>query len=928
MGIKRLFYSQSIFGRIQFWFMAITVFLLLIGGVITHRVLTSVFLDNLESTINSTLKFRSEVIEAQFNQLYEETYLLSNNSFVANGLVDSLGRDLYLLPFLNQHPFSLKEKVDVFLVDYQGQLVTTAWEGSAAFSEPEVSAISRSLSSEKPIVSILSRNSRYQLVIIQPVIFPPTQSAEGAVLARFDLTSFMEDSLVTDTYSEEFRLFRNETELFSSLSNASLMGEVFVTKRRPIEMQGLDGLLMLEFRQDDATINSILNKINFWLVFFCSIMLVAMYFLARLVVKPITSPLAELSEAAQKIIKGDWEAPNIKRGGNTTEIRTLSSSFIKMVEVVRSANQDLKDRIEDRNAQLARSSVKLAQTSSAFEHSAEGIFIVDSDGAILSVNPSFKKMSGRTSNELIEHSWLQLSGVISVKDKDLPSIWSDLIAHRIWQGEVDILSNNTKLTVMVTANIVQLDDNHVESYVFIFTDITHRKNAEKRIDFIAHHDALTGLPNRLLMMDRLDQLIKQSQRLDLGFSVIFMDLDRFKNINDSLGHSTGDELLIEVSKRLKTPLRQGDTLVRLGGDEFVLLCPQLNRLEDSASVPTKILSQFVAPINVNDHLLYASTSIGIAIYPSDGTDIETLLKNADRAMYEAKNDGGNAYRFFDGEMNQKIKRRQYIENQLRSALDKGQFELYFQPKFNMHPRVLYGFEALIRWKVDGQFIGPNEFIPIAEEIGLIVAIGDWVAIQAIKTCKMFNGLGCGELKMAINVSVKQLFEKEFSQTIIGYMEDECLPPECLEVELTESILAINTPALVVNINKLNDTGVCISIDDFGTGFSNLSYLKSFPLGRLKIDQCFIADILSDPSNAEISKSIIHLAHGMGMKVIAEGIESEEIFDFLKENGCDEAQGYLLGRPVNSEQTVSLLQHLRGTEYQPNGEPSPEHPNTA
>ena len=437
--------------------------------------------------------------------------------------------------------------------------------------------------------------------------------------------------------------------------------------------------------------------------------------------------------------------------------------------------------------------------------------------------------------------------------------------------------------------------------VVIGRDITERKHFEERIQHLAHFDALTGLPNRVLLTDRICQAISQAKRDQESFAVVSLDIDHFKNINDTLGHSIGDELLVKVAKRLRRELRDKDTVSRMGWDEFTLLLPNTNS-DGALHACGVILGLIAQPCQIETLELAVSASLVIAIYPEDGVDCETLLKNSDAAMYRAKEEGCNNYCFFTPEMHARSTRNLLLENALHHAIGLNQLQVYYQPQLTTDGRHLIGAEALLRWThPELGIVTPSEFIPIAEDSGLILKIGEWVLRTATQQLKWWMDAGYAPMIVAVNLSGVQFRQHGLANIVTKILEETQLPPEYLELELTESVMMHNPQAAIAVMSSLHERGIRLSIDDFGTGYSSLSYLKKFKVQKLKIDQSFVRDISTDPDDKAIVVAIISLAKNLGLKTIAEGVETVAQLDLLRELGCDEVQGFYYSKPLPVEQ---------------------------
>jgi diguanylate cyclase len=434
------------------------------------------------------------------------------------------------------------------------------------------------------------------------------------------------------------------------------------------------------------------------------------------------------------------------------------------------------------------------------------------------------------------------------------------------------------------------------------------QSAKDQLEHLVHHDFLTNLPNRALLQDRLGQAIELAHRQGRRLAVMFMDLDQFKHINDSLGHAVGDQLLQSVARRVVGCVRHSDTVSRQGGDEFILLLPYIEHAEDAALSAQKVLAALAAPHHVGGHHLHIGASVGISIYPDDGQDEETLIKGADAAMYDAKDSGRNTYRFFDPSMNARAVERQSLEAGLRLALERQEFVLHYQPKINLHSGNIVGVEALVRWQHPQRgLLPPAQFVAIAEDSGLILPIGRWVLREACRQARAWQDAGLPPTAVAINTSAPEFQAKDFLENIRAILEETRLEPRYLEIELTENILMRDAEATESVLHALADLGIKLAVDDFGTGYSSLSYLRRFPLDTLKIDQSFVSRMIDNPDDAAIVSAVISMAKSLRLHVIAEGVETFEQGQFLRDRQCDEAQGDYFGRPVAADALAALLQ---------------------
>jgi diguanylate cyclase (GGDEF)-like protein/PAS domain S-box-containing protein len=468
--------------------------------------------------------------------------------------------------------------------------------------------------------------------------------------------------------------------------------------------------------------------------------------------------------------------------------------------------------------------------------------------------------------------------------------------------------DGSEFGVEITVTPIHDQDGVVTGSVVAFHDVSAARAKSLEMSRLAQHDALTGLPNRVLFNDRLTQAISLAMRQDKQLAVMFVDLDQFKKINDSLGHSVGDKILQSVAERLMNSVRRTDTVSRLGGDEFVVLLSQVEHEEDAAVSARKILRELAAPHTIDNKNLDISVSIGVSTYPSDGADAESLMNKADTAMYEAKKQGRNNYQFFRKDMQVRLADRQLLEGDLRYALGRSEFLLHYQPKFNLQTGQITGVEALIRWAHPQRgLVSPAQFIPIAEECGLILPVGRWVLLEACRQARAWSDSRLGVVPMAVNVSAAEFGDKDFISGVRAVLIATGVKPANLELELTESVLMQDAESTVRTLDALKAMGVTLAIDDFGTGYSSFTYLRRFPVDALKLDRSFIQEITEDPGDTTLVSAMINIGKGLNRRVIAEGVETRAQLKFLQSHGCGEGQGYYLSHPIAAERAGKLLE---------------------
>jgi diguanylate cyclase (GGDEF)-like protein/PAS domain S-box-containing protein len=619
-------------------------------------------------------------------------------------------------------------------------------------------------------------------------------------------------------------------------------------------------------------------------------------------------PLEAIADAADAIRGGDVNTQmpvyhGVDEGGRLAEsLYKLVQTLINQKTGLQHLNEELQQDIERRE----RIEEGMRLSASVFANSGEGILVTDPEQKILTVNQAFCDITGYRIDEVIGQTPRILHS-----GKQGPNfyrnMWNTLQLKGRWEGEVwNRRKDCSVFPEWLTISAVRNEKGVLTHYVAIFTDITERKAAEERILHLAQHDTLTGLPNRMLFLDRLEQALHQAHRANSQVALLFMDLDRFKNINDSLGHHVGDQLLIEVSKLLGDCVSEGDTIARLGGDEFVIILPQIAKAQDAAHVALRIIGALARTFEIASYQLSVTASLGVAVYPEDGDDAMTLMKNADTAMYHAKNSGRNNYQFFTARMNLDIQERLLLENALRHALEKDQLFLYYQPQIELATGKVVGVEALVRWKhPELGMVAPQRFIPVAEDTGLIVPIGEWVLQTACRQLQQWQQSGY-QLRMSVNLSAAQFQQSHLAETVARVLRENGIEPCHLELEITESMIMGSMEKAIAILHELREMGLRVAIDDFGTGYSSLSYLKRFAIDRLKIDQSFVRDISTDPDDAAIVSAIVVMAHQLKLGVVAEGVESWEQLQFLHALHCDEIQGFYYSRPLPADQLEAFL----------------------
>jgi diguanylate cyclase (GGDEF)-like protein/PAS domain S-box-containing protein len=567
-------------------------------------------------------------------------------------------------------------------------------------------------------------------------------------------------------------------------------------------------------------------------------------------------------------------------------------------EKVRLSLNDYQTQLDNRDAALRENEMRMR---AVLDNVVDGILTIDAQGVIESCNPAAKRIFTLGNNDIAGKNITSLFAEACLKD------FHNYCGLDL-QNPIDVLHTNgaceligkrvdhSNFPIEIALSRMQVAD--MQLFIVVVRDITERKRAEERLVYLANYDELTGLPNRTLFHDRLHQAVAHAKREQRLVAVLFFDLDHFKKINDTLGHHVGDQLLVGAAARLSSSVRELDTVARLGGDEFMVILEGIKHVDEVTDIVTNLLEALEKPFMLEGQEAFVAASAGIAIYPFDDVDINNLVKNADTAMFRAKEHGGNTYQYFKSDMNAKAMERLKLESALRHALERDEFELYYQPRVDLRTGAISGMEALLRWNNPRiGSVSPYTFIPLLEETGLIMPVGDWVLKTACEQTRRWHQAGYQHLRVSVNLSARQFRQKDLVKRFKALWESSGLNPAYLELEITEGLLVENVDAVVRILSAFHDHDVQISIDDFGKGYSSLSYLKRFPIQTLKIDRSFVRDIVDDSDDAAITAAIVALARSLRLNIVAEGVETKSQLDYLTSLSCDEVQGFFFSKPL-------------------------------
>ena len=629
----------------------------------------------------------------------------------------------------------------------------------------------------------------------------------------------------------------------------------------------------------------------FFVILAASIAVIAL--VSLVVSTSITRPLTGLINHLNVNMNQDWHLQplEIRRKDEIGDLESSFNEFFRRLETY-------KRNLITENMIRKEAEVRLQLFEKIFEHANEGMSITDPDGEILAVNQAFTDITGYSAGEAVGHNPRILKS--DRHDPDFyKTMWQSLVVKGHWAGEIwNRRKSGQAYPEFLSISAVRDQYGKIKNYVAVFHDISEMKTKEKQIEYMAYHDPLTGLPNRTLLKDRLEHALTRARRDTKMLQLIFIDLDNFKDVNDTAGHAQGDELLKEAAERLDGVTRVSDTVARLGGDEFIIMVTDVDDMMEIIGLVKRIQEAFTTPFDIDGKSFHITCSIGISVFPGDGDDADTLVRHADLAMYHSKDKGRNKYYLFEEKMAKKINQRIEMEMAMRTAIENDEFQVYFQPQVNIRTLKPVGLEALVRWiKPDGTVVPPGRFIPLAEESGLIIPIGKQIFKKAVEQTCGIRAKSRLDLMLSVNVSARQMDEPAFEKMAAAIIKENAYPMDRLKIEITESLLMRDIDTTMIRLKNLSRIGISTAIDDFGTGYSSLSYLKQMPITTLKIDKSFIDDIVDDENALALVETIVLMANKLNMGIVAEGVEDDIQLEILKQLGDMDIQGYVFARPM-------------------------------
>ncbi len=912
--------GSSIAHRVTALTAAVTLALTVVIAFILHQQHSELIRDRIQRDFKQESSLAAREIAHRLNALADELARLAGNPMIAAGLADETGRAVYLIPFFRNYHLPAGLQATIALYDQSGVPVAGS-AGHVPGSLTDAPWFRRVIEMKMAHVESRSETGARTLMLAKPVIADPLSGAAGVLAVYITLPKLLQTATAQVQDGRYNVLVDSAGNRMFANGYRSVADPLLNIEEIRISAPDIRYSMRLETRADRNLLFAPLNRLA-WTYFAVSlgVFLLLAWLWSRCGGR-IADELTRMSKIATEILAGAMEAKRKLHVTGNDELAQLGNSFNTMLEQVSNSQQQLDTRVaertmmlQDMNSALIKEIISHKQTgqqlnvaANAIENAAEGVMICNAEGRIVSINKAFTNITGHEPENVVGQTPEMLISAEQTP-KVLAEIRDTVMQSGHWKGQLQSRKKDGATFIEErSVSAVRDEEGNIVNFIVVFSDVTQQKDHEKRIHYLAHHDSLTGLANRVLFQQRLAESIHRANRTGGKVAMMFIDLDHFKAVNDSLGHAYGDDLLQKVAGRINECVRKTDTVARFGGDEFAVLLDEISDSGDIAFIAKKIIERLASTFKVADHEVYVSASIGISFHPDDGQQANTLIKNADAAMYAAKEQGRNNYQFFSAEMNARALETLMMSSSLRLALERDELFLEYQPRIDFQTGAITGAEALIRWThpTIGRIM-PAQFIGIAEKTGLIDQVGEWVVRKACRQIVEWQSRGVSLPRIAVNLAARQFNQTDFTETIARIIRDTGVQAHALEVEVTESMVMHDPQRTAVILERLKGMGVAVAIDDFGTGYSSLSYLKRFPIDYIKIDQSFVRGLPHDAEDSGIVRAVIALARTLNVKLIAEGVDTREQVAFLRREGCDQGQGYLISVPISAENVEKFV----------------------
>jgi len=911
-GRVRKWLQASLSHRITAFSLALALATAAVVGTGSYLAMRTVLGTAIQRELDHQAALAARSVEGVINVLYRDASRMSASAVLLRALSPTATREEQLKTFLSTYAGPAGVAASVSVHDVAGRPLAATPDATPRSYEG-AGWLRRVVNLGFPYTEIASEEGRRFLIIARAV--PASAGTSGAILLlRAPVEEIFAKAVSTmyDDYNK--RLLSDRGEVLAEFRWRALSRAIAARQALALDLAAFPGQLRIEVAGERDEVLAPLAWLAASYAAAAGIVLILVLRFARRQGARLTAGLAQLSARARAVASGPAPLPALPVTGND-EVAAVATAFNTVVASANELQQELETRVakrtvslQDMNTALVKEILSHKKTgeqlhvaANAIENAAEGVMICDADERIVSVNKAFTRITGYAAEEVMGTTPDMLLGDEESRARRA-EILRTVVDEGHWKGE--LWSRNKageRYLEQCSVTAVKDEVGRLVNFIVLFSDVTKQKEDELRLQFLVHHDPLTGLINRTLFQQRCEETLMLAGRNHTKAAVVFIDLDHFKTVNDSLGHAYGDDLLRQAAGRLVECVRRTDVVGRLGGDEFIVLLNEVGDSGDVALIAKKILDRLTASFTIAGREIFVSASLGISWFPDDGQNAATLIQNADAAMYAAKEQGRNNYQFFSAEMNAQALEILMMASSLRLAIEREELVLEYQPRIDLKSGKVMGVEALVRWNHPNLGrIMPGQFIGIAEKTGLIDPLGNWVLRNACRQMIEWRRSGLAPSRVAVNLSARQFLQPDLTERIEAVLKETGLEARALELEVTESMVMHDPQRAAVILERLNGMGVAIAIDDFGTGYSSLSYLKRFPIDYIKIDQSFVRGIPRDAEDVGITNAIIAMGRTLAVKLIAEGVDNAEQLAFLKQEGCNEVQGYLISSPMPAE----------------------------